>query len=81
MALCVDAERVARNHHDLVGERPGDLVYDAFQHSKAQSEDDGIGVTQRIVVVHGDDRRATDLCGQPPRRLSVGAREPQGLAA
>jgi hypothetical protein len=62
--LCVDAERVARNDHELVGERAGDLVYDALQHGKPQREDDGTGALECVTVVDGDDRSATDLCGQ-----------------
>jgi hypothetical protein len=58
--LCVRAERVARNDHELVG----DLVYDALQHGKPQREDDGTGALQRVAVVDGDDRSATDLCRQ-----------------
>ena len=60
---------------------PGDLVYDALQHGKPKREDDGIGALQRVTVVDGDDRGATDLCSQRSCRLIVGAREPQDLAA
>jgi hypothetical protein len=79
--LCVGAERVARNDHELVGERVGDLVYDALQHGKPQREGDGSGALQRVAVVGGGDRTSTDLCSQRSCRLIVGFREPQGLAA
>jgi hypothetical protein len=55
--MCVDADRVAGNDHDLAGQRLGDLVYDALQHGKPQREDDGIGALQRVAVVDGDDGR------------------------
>ncbi len=77
--MCVGAERVARNDHDLAGQRVGDLVYDALQGGKPKREDDGIGALQRVAVV--DDRSATDPCSQRSCRFIVGAREPQGLAA
>ena len=62
MTLRVAGERVARNHHELVGQQVGDLVYDALQHGKPQGEDDGIGALQRVAVAGGDDRSAADLC-------------------
>ena len=62
VALRVGADRVARHDHDLVGERAGDLGDDALQHGEPQREDDGIGALQRVAVVGGDDRVATDLC-------------------
>jgi hypothetical protein len=62
--LRIRAERVARNDHDLAGQRVGDLVYDALQHGKTQCEDDGIGILQRVAVVDGGDRSSTDLCSQ-----------------
>jgi len=57
----VRAERVARNDHDLAGQRFADLVYNALQRGEPQREDDGIGVLQRVAVAGGDDRSATDL--------------------
>jgi hypothetical protein len=51
-----------------------------LEQGEPQGEDDGTG-TQRVVVVDGDDPSATDLCGQPSRRVKVGARQPQRLAA
>jgi len=77
----VEADRVARNDHGLAGQRLGDLVYDALQHGKPQGEDDGIRALQRVAVVVGGDRSATDPCSQRSCRFIVGAREPQGLAA
>jgi hypothetical protein len=56
VSLCVDADRVAGNDHELAGERVGDLVYDALQHGKPEREDDGIGALQRFAVARGDDR-------------------------
>jgi len=61
--------------------RAGDLVYHGVQHGKPQREDHGIGALQRVAVAGGDDRSATDRRSQLSRRLDVGAREPQGLAA
>jgi len=59
----------------------GDLVNDALQHGKPQREDDGFGAVQRIAVAGNGDRGQADLCSQRSCRLSVGAGEPQGLAA
>jgi hypothetical protein len=81
VTLRVGAERVARNDQDLVGERAGDLVYDAIQHSKPQRADDGTGTLQRVAVAGGGGRRATDLCSQCSCRLPAGAGEPQDPAA
>ena len=81
MTLRVDADRVAWNDHEFVGQRVSDLVYDALQHGKPQREYDGIGALQRAAVVDGDDGGFAERRCQPSRRLLVGAREPQGLAA
>jgi hypothetical protein len=48
--------RVARNDHELAGERARDLIYDALQDGKPQREEDGIGALQRVAVVDGDNR-------------------------
>ena len=79
--MCVGADRVARNDHDLAGQRVGDLVYDALQRGKPQREDDGIGALHCVTVVGGDDRGASDYCGQRSCRPSVGARELKDFAA
>jgi hypothetical protein len=62
--MFVDADGVARNDYNLAGERAGDLVYNTLQHGKPRREDDGIGSAQRVAVVDGDDRTATDPCSQ-----------------
>jgi hypothetical protein len=80
-AVRVEGDRVARNDHELAGERGGDLVDDALQHGKPQREDDGVGVLQHVAVAGSGDRSVTDLCRQRSGRLRVGAGESQGLAA
>ena len=80
-ALCVEADGVAGNDYDRVGGRAGDFVDDALQDGEPQRKDDGIGALQRVAVVDGDDRSSTDLRRHRSCRLSVHAREPQGLAA
>ena len=79
--MCVDAERVAWNDHELVAYPVGDLVDDALKRGKPEREDDGIDALQRVAVLAGDNRSWTDLCGQPSCGLIVGTREPQALPA
>ena len=81
LSLCIEADRVARNDRKLVGQRVGDLFYDALQHAKPQREDDGIGALQRVAVAAGSGRSSPDRRSQRSCRLCVGARETQGLTA
>ena len=81
VTMCVGAEWIARADHKLVDERICNLVYDAFQCSKPQCQDNGTGSLHCVAVVGRDGPSLSDLNSELSRRLDVGTREPQSLAA
>ena len=73
--LVVEADRVSRHDHELVGQKVGDALYDVFEHAEAQRENDGVGALQNVAVVGGDYGSAFDLCRQSSGRFGVDARQ------